>query len=73
MFLASQLEQTKSASSHDVGGIFGLVEAQANVRLGSQIVNLVGLDGFKYVTEAGSIGNVAVVQAEPDILVMGSA
>ena len=46
----------------DVARVLGLVEAHAHVRLGGEVVDLVGLDLVEQRDQAGAVGEVGVVQ-----------
>src|SRR5579863_1937572 len=52
------LEQTEGAGRHDISGVLGLIEADANVRLSSEIVDLVRLDALYHVPEPGGFGHI---------------
>ncbi len=58
------LEQPDGAGARRVGGVLRLVERDPHVRLGSEVVDLVGLDLHHQRREARSVAQVAVVEEE---------
>ena len=48
-----------------VGGVFGRVEADLDVALGGQVVDLVGLHLLDDADQVGGVGQVAIVQEQP--------
>ncbi len=48
-----------------VGGVFGRVEADLDVALGGEVVDLVGLHLLHDADQVGGVGQVAIVQEQP--------
>jgi hypothetical protein len=65
---ANRLQQPQCPQAIGVGGVFRGLEADLDVALGRQIVNLGGLDFLDQPDQVGRVGQVAVVKEEPDIL-----
>ena len=68
---------TRTASSsriepdaRGVAGVLRLVEADPHVRLGGQVVDLVGIDLVHQRDQPGPVGEVAVVQVQPLVRVV---
>ena len=64
---ADRFEQAQGAERIGVGGVFGGLEADLHVALGGQIVDLVRLHLLDDPDQARAVGQVAVVQHEPDV------
>jgi hypothetical protein len=47
LHVADGLEQAQDAEAVDVGGVLGLLEADGDVGLGAEVVDLVGEDGSR--------------------------
>ena len=63
MYLVPErFEQPQRSGSDDVGCILGFFEADANMRLGREVVNLVGHRQLQKVTQARRARQVAVVK-----------
>ena len=61
---ADRLEQAQRADAVGVGGVFGRVEADLDVALGGEVVDLVGLHLLDDADQVGGVGQVAIVQEE---------
>ena len=59
---ADRLEQAQRADAVGVGGVFGRLEADLDVALGGQVVDLVGLHLLDDADQVGGVGQVAIVQ-----------
>jgi hypothetical protein len=68
---ADRLEQAERAQRVCIGGVLGGLEADLNVALGGQIVNLVGLGLLHQTDQIGGVGQVAVVEKEPGLMLVG--
>ena len=60
-----RLEQPQAAQADDVGRVERLVERDAHMALGAQVIHLVRPDLFHDHRQAGRVGKVGVVQMEP--------
>ena len=61
---AHRLEQAQRAERVGVGRVLGGLEAHQHVRLGGQVVDLVGLGLLHDADQVGGVGQVAVVHEE---------
>ena len=61
------LEETEAAEGVDVGGVLGEVEADFDVALGAEVVDLGGAEGGDEVEEGEGVGEVAVVEVETGV------
>ena len=57
-------------SAGGVAGVLGLVEGDADVGLRAEVVDLVGVDLAQQRDQAGAVGEVAVVEEQPGVLVV---
>jgi len=62
--IAQRLEQSQRPQTDHVGGIFGLVERDAHVRLRGEIVNLVGTHLLDDSSEASAVTEISIVQLQ---------
>ena len=62
--LPDGLQQAQGAQADDVGGVERLVERDADVALGPEVVDLVGPDLLHQHRQARGVGQVGVVQVE---------
>lgn len=60
-------EEARRSQGRDVSGIFGKVEADADVALGAEMVDLIGLEVIDKISHLLGIGKIAVMEKEPDI------
>jgi len=65
-------KEARRAERYDVAGIFRHVKADADMALGSEIVDLIGLDVVDDAGERTGIGEVAVMQEQPRPRLCGS-
>jgi hypothetical protein len=65
--LTNRFENPNCAESGYVARVFWYVEADADVRLCRQVVNLIGLDSIKQFDEISRVGNITVVQKESHV------
>ena len=68
--IAHRFEDPQCSRSHDIGGVFGLVEADPHVRLSRQMVHFVGLRGIQYVAHARAFARVAVMETQSSAALM---
>jgi hypothetical protein len=68
--MANRLEQPERAHARGVGRELGHVEADLDVTLGAQVVDLVRANAVQRRDERRGIGQVRVVEEEPDVLVV---
>ena len=61
---ANGLEQTQGAHGIHIGRVFGGLKADCHVALGTQDVDLFGLDLLQYAHQVGRVRQIAVVQRE---------
>lgn len=59
---AHGFEEAEGAGGHDVGGVVRDLERDGDVRLGGEVVDLVGRDGVEPAAERGGVGEVGVVE-----------
>jgi len=64
---AEGLEEARRSQRSDVPGVFGEVEAHADVALGAEMVDLIGPEVVDEIGHLLGIGQVAIVEKEPDI------
>ncbi len=62
--VAQRLEDAQGAEADHIGGVFGLIEGDAHVGLGGEVVHLVGADLLDDAADAGAVAEVAVVKLE---------
>ncbi len=62
---ANGFEQPQGADGVGVGGVLGGFEADRDVRLGGQIIDLVRLNFLDDADQIGAVGQVAIVQDKP--------
>jgi len=62
--LADRVEEAKSADGHDICRVLGDVEADANVALRAEVVDLVGLDRAHQLVEHGAVPEIAVEELD---------
>ena len=62
---ANRLKQPNGAKARDVTGVIGHLEADLDVALRAQVVDLVGLHLVEQVDQADAVVQVALVQAQP--------
>ena len=67
---ADRLEQPQRAEGVGVGGVFGRFEADRDVALGGEIVDLVGLRLLHQADQVGRVRHVAVVHEEARVLLV---
>jgi len=65
------IEDAQGAQGVDVAGVLGNLEADLDVALGAQVVDLAGADLVDQPGEAGRVGEVAVVQDQPEVRLVG--
>ncbi len=65
--VAQGFQDTERSGSYDIGGVFGLIEADAHVGLGREVVDFIGLNLFEDVAQAGAVRHIAIMQAEGDL------
>ena len=65
-----RFEQAQRACGYNVGGVFRLVEAHADVRLRRQVVDFMRGREFQYAAKASTVGDVAIVERQLNALVM---
>jgi hypothetical protein len=61
---ADGLEEAERAGGGDVGGVVGDLEGDRDVRLGGEVVDLVGEDGVERLAEGRGVGEVGVVEPQ---------
>ena len=71
--VADGLEQVHGSEGVDGDGVDGLIEADADVGLGAEVVDFVGLDAGEDFAEAGAIDEVAVVEEEAGVGIVAVA
>ncbi len=71
--LAGGFEDVESSTAGDVEGVNGRVKRDADVALGAEVVNFIGLDIEHEVGDVLAVGQVAVVQEEVGRGVVGIA
>jgi len=59
---ADGLEEAQGAGGDDVGGVVGDLEGNGNVRLGGEVVDLVGKNSVEPAAERGGVGEIRVVE-----------
>ncbi|TQD77653.1 hypothetical protein C1H46_036814 [Malus baccata] len=59
---ADSLEEAEGAGGNDVGGVIGDLKRDGDVRLGGEVVDLVGGDYVEPAAEGGGVGEVGVVE-----------
>ena len=64
VMVANRLEQAQRPHADHVGGIFGLIEGDAHVRLRREIVNLVGTHLLDDSPQPGAVAEVAIMQMQ---------
>jgi hypothetical protein len=64
---ADRLEQAQGADGVGIGGVFGGLEAHLHMALGGQIVDFRRPHLLDDPDQAGAVGEVAVMELEPDI------
>ena len=64
-------QQSNGTHPRDVAGVHGLIEADADVRLGREVVHLVGLDSAEQRHQPSAVNEVAVVQEQSGARIMG--
>ncbi len=62
---ADGFQQTDGAGAGDVGGVFGTIEAHANMALGGEIVNFLRLNLAEQPRQGAGIGQVAIMEEQP--------
>jgi hypothetical protein len=62
--IAQRLQQAERAEPNHVGGIFGLIEGDAHVRLRGEVIDLVGAHLLDDRAHPGAVAQVAVVQLQ---------
>ena len=62
LIIANRLQQAQGPLSHHIGGVFGLIEGHADMRLGAEIINLMRFDGVQQAAQARAVGEIAMVQ-----------
>ncbi len=67
---ADRLQQAHRAQARDIPGVLGHVKADAHVALGAEVVDLGGLDLAEQVYQAAALGEIAVVQVQPALVVV---
>jgi hypothetical protein len=67
---ADRLQDPERAQRIRVGGVFRFLEADGNVALRGEVVNLVGLHLLDDAHQARAVGHVAVVQRETTVLLV---
>ena len=68
---ADRFEDADGADTGDIAGVFGNVEGDADMALGSEMINLIGLNAIKQLDEVGGVGDVPIVQEQPYTVDMG--
>jgi hypothetical protein len=63
--LADCLQQAQRSEGVDVGGVYGVLEGDGHMRLGTEVVHLVGPDLSDQAAESGGIDQVSVVKGDP--------
>jgi hypothetical protein len=71
--VADRFEQPDRSHARDVIRVLGNVERHAHVRLGSEVIDLVGLDLVNEAYEARRVGQVRVMQKQAHLLLVGVA
>ncbi len=71
--VADGFEKAHRAQRVDGDGINGLVEADAHVRLGAQVVHFVRLDAGEDFAQAGAVDQIAVMQEKTGLRIVGIA
>ena len=61
---ADRLQQAQGAHGVDVGGVFRRLEADSDMGLRAEVVDLVGLHFGDDAGQVGAVGQIAVVQLE---------
>lgn len=61
-------EEAEGASCNNVGGVIGDLEGDGDVRLGGEIVDLVGADGVEPAAEGGGVGEIGVVELHESLV-----
>jgi hypothetical protein len=67
---AHRLQNPQGAEGIRIGGVFGLLEADGNVALRSEVVYLVRLRLLDDADKAGRVCQITMMQVEPHILFM---
>ena len=62
LIIADRLQQAQGPLSHHIGGVFGLIEGHADMRLGAEIIDLMRFDGVQQAAQARAVGEIAMVQ-----------
>jgi DNA polymerase III subunit gamma/tau len=68
---ADGFQESQGPEGIGVGGIFGGLEADLDVGLGAEIVDLIGLDLLDDANQVGAVGEVTVMQDKVAIINMG--
>ncbi len=63
-----RFEDAQRAQGVGIGSVFGFFEADGDVALGGEVINLVGLDFLNDADEVGGIRQVPVMQAETAVI-----
>src|SRR5215472_678945 len=69
--VAHRLYQTQRPDSDDLRGIFGNVERNLDVALGSEVIYFIGVNCFQNPPQSGTVGEIAIMQGQPRTNEMG--
>lgn len=65
---ANSLQESESTSGDNIGGIIGDLEGNGDMRLGSEIVNLIGEDCVEPSTKGRGIGEIRIMKLHSSLV-----